>query len=212
MMRLLLDDTPVELERPTLACALETGIERARAAGRVIIEVKLDGEPVSGEDLASPSEQEMRGAEVRLLTAEPVALVRTTLMEASDTLGDAIALQRSAAAAIHAGRTPDALDAMTQALEIWHTIQQVVQKTTEMLEVAPDNLTLEGPAEGGGRVSMGSRITELGAALLEARDAMQEGDLARLADALEYDLVEKAELWQGLLRAFADILRAEDEA
>ncbi|MFG0285494.1 MAG: hypothetical protein ACF8R7_13840 [Phycisphaerales bacterium JB039] len=206
-MRLLLDDTPVDLDRPTLACALETGIELASAAGRVIIEVKLNGEPVGGDELATPSEEHMPGAEVALRTAEPVALVRTTLMEASDALGDAVALQRRAAAEIHAGRNQVAFDAMTAALEIWQTIQQVIGQTTDLMSIAPDDLTLELPGPEGGRISMGSRITELGAALLEARDAMRDGDLTRLADALEYDLVEKAELWQGLLAAFADALR-----
>ena len=209
-MRLLLDDTPVELDRPTLACALETGIERASAAGRVIIEVTLNGESVDGDDLEHPSEEEMPDAEVALRTAQPVALVRTTLMEASDVLAEVVPLQQAAAAEIHAGRAQDAVASMTGALEIWQTVQGVVVKTTEMLQITPDELTLEEPDAGGGRISMGSRITELGAALVEVRDALRDGDLARVADAMEYDLVEKAKLWQGLLCAVAEALRGEE--
>lgn len=234
-MRVMLDDTPLEVARPTLACAIETGIEQARSAGRIVIEIALDGEALTDEQLGSPSEEEMPGAEVALKTAEPIALVRTTLMESRDALADAIHMQKQAAAMIHAGQTREAMDSLGEALGLWQAVQQVVQQTTTMVSISPENLTLERPpdalrtegtegAEGADAaagasvagaagaeppISLAMRITELASSLMEVRESMRAGDLSRLADALEYDLVEKAELWRTLLDNFSAALRDE---
>ncbi len=246
-MRVMLDDTPLEVARPTLACAIETGIEQARSAGRIVIEIALDGEALTDEQLGSPSEEEMPGAEVALKTAEPIALVRTTLMESRDALADAIHMQKQAAAMIHAGQAREAMDSLGEALGLWQAVQQVVQQTTTMVNISPENLTLErapdvrgaeeaeeaeeaerAPSASAGTgakrganaaaagaagaeppISLAMRIDELASSLMEVRESMRAGDLSRLADALEYDLVEKAELWRTLLDNFSAALRDE---
>src|SRR5690606_41129580 len=115
-MRVLLDETPLDVERPTLACALETGITRAQAAGRVVIRITLDGASLSDEQLGDPSEEETPGAEVIMTTAEPITLVRTTLMDGRDALAQTIELQKAAAQMLHAGETKDALRAVGETL------------------------------------------------------------------------------------------------
>lgn len=208
-MRVLLDETPLDVERPTLACALETGITRAQAAGRVVIRITLDGASLSDEQLADPSEEETPGAEVIMTTAEPITLVRTTLMDGRDALAQTIELQKAAAQMLHAGETKDALRAVGETLGLWQAVQQVVQQTTSMVGATPHTLTLEPAAPGEEPVTLAVRVEELAGTLVEIRDAMREGDLTRLADALEYDLVEKAELWRTLLHSFANALKAE---
>lgn len=208
-MRVLLDEVALDVERPTLACALETGIARAQAAGRVVIGITLDGASLSDDQLADPSEEETPGAEVVMTTAEPITLVRTTLMDGRDALAQTIELQKAAAQMLHAGETKDALRAVGETLGLWQAVQQVVQQTTSMVGATPQTLTLEPAAAGEQPVTLSVRVEELAATLVEIRDAMREGDLTRLADALEYDLVEKAELWRTLLQSFANALKAE---
>jgi hypothetical protein len=208
-MRVLLDDAPLSIDRPTLACALETGIGHAQQAGRVVIEIKLNGVALTDDQLAAPSDEESPGAEVTMTTAEPVALVRETLIDGRDALAEAIALQKASAEMLHAGQTKDALKAVGETLGLWQAVQQVVQQTTKVVGATPQTLTLEPPAAGEAPVPLATRVEELAATLIEIRDAMREGDTARLADALEYDLVEKAELWRTLLHNFAKALTTE---
>lgn len=208
-MRVLLDDVPLDIDRPTLASALETGITRAQAAGRVVTRITLDGVSLTDEQLADPSEEEIPGAEVAMTTAEPIVLVRTTLMDGRDALAQTIELQKAAAQMLHAGETKDALRAVGETLGLWQAVQQVVQQTTSMVGATPQTLTLEPAAPGEAPIPLSTRVEELAATLVEIRDAMREGDLTRLADALEYDLVEKAELWRTLLHSFANALSTQ---
>jgi len=208
-MRVLLDDIPLDIDRPTLACALETGVGRARQAGRVVIEIKLNGVALTDDQLADPSEEESPGAEVTMVTAEPVELVRATLMDGRHALAETIELQKAAAQMLHAGQTKDALQAVGETLGLWQAVQQVIQQATSLAGATPQTLTLEPPAPGEAPIPLSTRVEELAETLIEIRDAMRAGDFTRLADALEYDLVEKAELWRTLLHNFASALTTD---
>lgn len=210
-MRVLLDEVPLNIDRPTLACALETGLGQAKAAGRVVIEVKLDGAPLTDDQLADPSQEETPGSEVTMTTAEPIVLVRATLMDGRDALAQTIELQKAAAQMLHAGQTKDALQAVAETLGLWQAVQQVIQQATSMVGATPQTLTLEPPAAGETPIPLATRVEELATTLVEIRDSMREGDMTRLADVLEYDLVEKAELWRTLLGNFAAALTTDGQ-
>jgi hypothetical protein len=210
-MRVLLDDTQIEIDRPTLACALETGVGRAQQAGRVVIEIKLDGVALTDEQLAEPSDEETPGAEVVMTSAEPVELMRATLLDGRHALAETIPLQKEAAKLLHAGQTKDALQAVGETLGLWQAVQQVVQQAVTVVGQTPHSLTLEPPEPGQDPIPLAQRIEELAQTLIEIRDSMRAGDFTRLADALEYDLVERAELWQLLLHNFAAALTTDPE-
>jgi hypothetical protein len=196
-MRVFLDEQPIQVDQPTLAAALSAGRAAADARSRVIVEVKLDGRPVSGPELDEPSQAPQPGSEVRLLTAEPRALVRTTLLDVADLLPQAREMQGQAARKFQAGQFQEAFADLTEALSVWDTVRQVVEQGPSLLGLSVMDLKLGGE-------SMVTRVEGLSVRLGAVRSALTSQDWSTLADCLEGDLDAAAEDWATLLRALAD--------
>lgn len=188
-MRVLLDDRELAVDRPTLAGALEAGLAEAEAQGRVVIEAKLDGRTVPDEELASPTDEPLEGDELRFTSANPRALVRTSLFDARDALDDALERQDLAADLILTGSSREALGAMSEALGIWQAVREVVAQGSALLEQTLGE-------DGGVFEEKVGRLSEL---LQEIKRRLNARDWAALADLLGYDLRHEGEVWKTLL-------------
>ena len=83
-MQILLDDIPCHVQAQTVGEAIEGGAEVARDRGRLIVDVTVDGSHLSEADLASAQQQTRTAGIVRLVSADPVELVRQTLNDAHE--------------------------------------------------------------------------------------------------------------------------------
>ncbi|MEX2217235.1 MAG: hypothetical protein WD749_00620 [Phycisphaerales bacterium] len=199
-MNAYLDGKPLTLPQPgTMAGALRAALADAERRGRVIVEVQIDGAKAPDSLLEEPPEEAV-GSEVRLLSVEPVALVRTTLMDAADALESARERQGRSAELIHAGKVEDALRPLSEAIETWQTVRDAVEKSAAMLNLRLSELKAGTPG-------MEALVESLSGRLSEVRRALAGEDWSALADVLAYDMGDQADRWKSALIAAAEGLR-----
>lgn len=195
-MQVLLDGNPVPVARPTLADAIATCAEDAKSRGRIIVEVKADGVIIAGDKLGNPSREPSTIKELRLLSAEPRALVRHTILEAVGALENARSDQAKAAEQIQSGNTEQALGTLQTAMVTWQAVRDVVEQSAGVLGLDLETLTLPGVEEG---VTFKTATQELLKHLKELRGALDQQDWSALSDIVGYDLDAQAGVWKGLL-------------
>src|SRR5262245_25229892 len=199
-MQVLLDGTPVVVARPTLADAIATCAADAQSRGRIIVEVKADGVVLAGDKLGNPSREPSTIKELCLLSAEPKALVRHTLLEAVGALERARADQATAAEQIQGGQTDQALGTLQTAMLTWQTVRDVVEQSAGVLGLDLDTLVVPGVEDG---VTFKTATQELLKHLREMRTALDQQDWSALSDIVGYDLDAQVGVWKGLLVALA---------
>lgn len=197
-MNVLLDDTPIEVEAPTLAAAMSAGVEIAQRTGRAVIEVLVDGQVVRGDSLVDASTSPIPGSRVELFTADPVQLVSQSLLDASAALESTRSAHSDIASRLQAGSdTAQALNDLSGTLSVWQGVQDVLVRGYALLGRDPASLELpDDLAEGR---DVGALVTELGTRLREVRRSLEDHDLAALADTIGYELEPLAGVWAGVL-------------
>ena len=201
-MRVTLDEQHVEIARPTIAEGLRRGIALAEDRGRVVIEATLDGCPLSEDQLAEPPDTDMPGSELRLVSANPRALVRTTLYDTADALSESVARHRRAAELIESGRTDEAMDDLSEALSVWQAARDVVDQGGELLG--------EPFAASHAGAPLAQNIARLAQCLSEVKRCLAVQDWAALSDVLAFDMEELAQSWKRQLIDLADQLKPAD--
>lgn len=199
-MRLYLDNEQIESAGQTLGEALRAGVAVAERRGRIVVEVQADGAAVPEGHLASPPGVAPYAEEIRLVSAEPRALVRTTLLEAADALDRCRAEQTRVAELLQVGKTVEAMDALSGIVGTWEAVRQAVQHGCTLLAVTPERAMA---AEGAGGNPLSTLATLLGA----AKRAIAVEDWTSLADVLAYDLADEAARWRTGLVSLADLAR-----
>ncbi len=197
-----LDGQPIVIGRPTLAAALAAGVEAAEARGRIIVEAVADGRALDDSALDQPSDRPGDVREVRLVSAEPRALVRVTFLDAADALDDARSEQSRAAEMVQVGHLSEAMKPLQSALATWQTVRDVVDRGSAVLRI-----DLKSPSVAGG-VSVEDRTSELLSRLNEIKSAITREDWSALSDILAYDLAEQIDAWKAMLRGLADHVMA----
>jgi hypothetical protein len=222
-MRLLLDNQPIPCDRPTLAAALDAGRAAAQLRGRVIIEVSLDGQPVTDKALDAPEALDLPDAEVRLISADAGALVRSTLLEVADSMHAARHDQAAAAHALQLGKIEDAFQHIAAALGAWESVREVVVNGAALLNIPLDTLRVrvapasDGPdpaptGKPGAELAVAGAVESLTRHLQELKRAMQDRDWTGLADVLAYDMQDLAETWRSILLALAEVAASPPRA
>jgi hypothetical protein len=197
-MRVLLDGSPVSVDRPTLARALSAGSATARARGRVIIEAKADGVALSDDQLGAPSDEPGLMRELTLTSAEPRALVKVTLDDAAVALRELVGDQKRAAELIHAGKESQALQSLQSIFKTWQNVKDIVSHCCELLERRLDAVAFANAD------TLEAASRRLASQLQAVKASLTKQDWSSLADTLEYDLCEEAQQWVRLLSSLAD--------
>lgn len=205
-MEVILDNKPLR-PQPTLAAALRSGVDEAARAGRVVVEALLDGAAIADDVLERPPEEAI-GSELRLTSVEPRALVRVTLMDASDALERAAEEQRHCGELIQSGRVEEAMAPLSSALQTWQTVRDAVEKCAGLLPGPLNDLEFPGGARGSDRLI--ALISSLTRHLEEVKRALGTEDWSALADVVAYDLTDEAQRWRSLLDAISGGLRQGD--
>jgi hypothetical protein len=196
-MRVLLDDAPCDVTADSVMAAVAAAAALAEGHGRLIVEVIVDGQSWTGDDLDVESKDASSVSEVRLTSAQPLELVCQTLNDAADALIDADRLHKSSAELLQAGRTPLAMEQLGEAFSILSSVQQATTMSAQLTRVDLDSFA----------VGFGSQapttaaivIEQLNEQLRAIRASLDTGDVAALADSLLYELPDVIRQWSHLL-------------
>ena len=194
-MPIYMDDQPVAVQGRTLEEVLATARIKLADEAKVIVEVELDGRPLSGDELAAQMGTVIDdGVEVRLYSADPRELAATTLQQGIARLEEARQAQREAVELLRDNKLDEAMTQIKRAVDIWHLSQKAVLHSSVLVGLELENETFEDRP-----------ITESTQALLRQikalRDHIQSGDTAALMDSLTYDWPGMIDHWQRLMQS-----------
>lgn len=189
MMKVYLDGQPVSEAGQTLASALDA--VRSSSRGRLVIEAQADGAPIPDAHLASPPESAPYAEELRFISADAVALVRESLLEAADLLPPAREQHQRLADLIASGEPESAIQQLGTLLAVWQQVMDTLQAVRSC-----EAVTL--PAQ-----EIDATATGLNDRLIELRTCIERQDWSGLSDLLAYDLTEEAQRWEQLLATLA---------
>ncbi len=196
-MPIYLDDQPVQLSGVDLASVLDSAADHLRASGRIVVEVTLDGEPLVDEQLESRRHDAVADGELRLYSANPRDLSRTTLEAVLGRLDAVAQRQREAADLISSDQQNEAMTALTQAIEGWQQSQQVVIQTASLTATDLSTLDIDG-------ASAQEVIEQVITMLQVVRDTIEARDMIGLADTLAYEGPALIKQWQKLVTALIE--------
>lgn len=201
-MHVTLDGKTIQAPDETLFGVLGAARAVAESAGRVIVEAKLDGEPIADALLASPGSSVISGGSVvEFVSAEPRALVSMTLHDVGDALMGVGERHRSAAEMLQVGQITEAAGVIGETLAVWEATARAVGEGPALLRLDLRDV----PASIDGKpVDLDAAVGELLARLEDVRASMAAEDWAGLADTLAFDLAELADEWQKIVRSMAE--------
>jgi hypothetical protein len=192
-MPIYLDGQAVDLPGDNLGAVLDAAQQRLEPAGRVLVEVLLNGEPLLGEQLDTNRDVVIGDAKVHLESADPRELAEATLEQVRLGLMDARELQLEAADLFQQDKSNEAMQHVGRAIEAWQQAQQAVLQSTLLLGIDLDKQTFDGRP-----------MNDLTDALLNQlkglRDLISAGDTVGLADSLAYEWPAMTDRWDRLIR------------
>jgi len=191
-MAVYLDDQASELGGPTLGAVIDAAKADLDATGRIVVEVRVDGESLTGSQLDARWDDAVANREVKLYTADPASLAIEPLEQVRDRLGDAHTLQADAADLLQQDRGAEAFAKVAEAMSVWQQAQQTVSQSARLLRLDLDNLAVEGRTV--------PELTDQTLAQLQQLKALLEsGDPVGLADALAYEWPELTTRWEAMI-------------
>lgn len=200
-MRVFLDEQLCETAADSVAKAIASAAALAEKQGRMVVEVMVDGDCWTDEQIAAASSSDTGAEEVKLRTAVPAQLVCQVLRDAEAVLAEADYLQEKAAELIESGQQEEARERLNEALTIWVNVQQAISMSSEIM-----GWNLE--QETGGPDSPAAIIDNLNGHLKLLRQALEANDPVGLIDSLRFDFPEVISRWRKLLSDLAE--RAEE--
>ncbi len=201
-MAIYLDDERLlDIEATDLGSVIESASCQLECAGRIVVEVKIDGESLIGEEVAKRSDDPVVDHEVRLYSANPKTLVLATLEQVREQLAEALKLQEQAAGKLQQDEPSEALKQLSQSIDIWLQLQQAVYQSSRLLGVNLDELELE-------QGSVPEMTDELVNRLKEMKDLVTNNDTVGLADMLAYEWPDIAKRWDCMIEKLIESVDA----
>jgi len=198
-MEVFLDHDPIQTEATTLGGVIAAAREQLSDSGRLIVEVRLDGETLPSDELEDRHEQTIEADEVQLITAEPFELARQTLLDVKEALAGVREDQQQAAALLQEDKPAEALAAVREALQVWQQAQQTVLHAGRLIGLDLDQLEVDGKA-------VPAIIEALADQLKAVRDQLLANDWVALADTLAYELDETIDTWAAMIDRICELI------
>ena len=197
-MQLWIDNTQLETT-DNLQDAFEKANKHAENAGRLIIDIQADGQPIDDALLDEPPTDAAGITELRLTTTEFSSFLIETIHTAKETIELTRDDQLACADQIRAGTFDPAIETLKSILEGWHAVRDIVDQSAALAEI---NIDLLKVIDAKGNESTGDQCVDaLSKALAEIRNCLGKQDWASLGDAIEYDLDDQSNTWNALLDA-----------
>lgn len=200
-MSTFLDDETIDLPQTSLAAAVAAAQERLHTDGRLIVEVQLDGEKISPEQIEEQQANSIEGKELRFYSANPRELASEAIQQARLLLGEAGSAQQEAADLLQQDEPTDALQRISLAMGAWQQAQQAVLNGSLLVGVDLDDLTFEDQ-------SVTLIVNELLEQFQQLKTLISSGDTVALADALAYEWSATTERWDRLMGHLAQTIEA----
>ena len=197
-MKIFMDDQLQDLEASTVGGAIEEVSDIAAKDGRIVIELKVNGEIMSGEMLDAVRDRiGVNGDEVHMTTAEPCELAVDVLGQIRGTINDIMTIQQEIADLLQTDNTSDAFERIGLFIANWLNVQQAVSQSTHLVGLKLDDIEVEG-----------APVSELTQELLEQLRTLKEliegQDMITLGDVFAYEWPEVAEKWDTLVLSLCE--------
>ena len=142
-MAVYLDDEMLDSSGPDLESSLDVAQKHLVPVGRVVVEVQLNGQTLADDVLDRYQNESLQDAKLRLYSATPAELATTTLEQARAKLQRARQEQIAAAKLLQQDDRTEAMQKVSQVIEIWLQSQQVLLQTTRLLRLRLDDLHID---------------------------------------------------------------------
>jgi len=196
-MVVFVDDNAIELQGANLDELLGGAQAHLASSGRVVVDVVIDGETLDGEQLDQPDQVTTEGREVRLYTAEARALAVDTLKQVRQRLTEANQHQHEASRLLQQDQPAEAMQHVSQAIEVWLQTQQAVQHSAALLQLDLNAMKVDGQA-------VSAIIQALADQLNQLKASLNDGDTVGLADALAYEWPGTIQQWDRLIETLIE--------
>jgi hypothetical protein len=198
-MQILLDAATLPETADHIGDALAVANAAARARGRLLVEVRVDGQTLTDAELVDDDALGRPAEHIECTTADAAALVTDALSGALDALGTAESMQREAAAKLQADQPRAAMETLQVALTLWSQVHHAVHCTEEVLQADLRRMQFaDHTAE--------EHIEALTTRLQALRSALVSQDVVALSDALLYDWPDLTIQWRQFLSELRDLV------
>jgi len=195
-MPVYLDDEPMPHQGSDLASVLDAAHKKLAATGRVVVELKIDGQAVLSQELDETGGLLPPDAEVRLYSADPRLLASSVLGDLRLELDRAREAQANAARLFQHDQPADAMRAVGEAIMVWQTAQQGLMQSSQLVGINLDQHRFEDRA-------VTEFLNDVIGKIRQLRDLIESGDTVGLSDTLGY---EWPELTDRLDRLIAEVI------
>ncbi|MSR41564.1 MAG: hypothetical protein EXS10_06650 [Phycisphaerales bacterium] len=197
-MRVLLDDIDTGLSPANIADALADAARLAESAGRMVVDVYVDGVHWQEEDFDSATLVQRSASEVRFTTACPKELLRETFLHAAEAVLNADEQQRAAAKLLQEDRATEAYAALLDALNTWSHVQSAIAQGLSLGIVTRERAETAG-------ISIDTALQSLESQLQTLKLAMSRQDHVAVSDCLLYEFPMTTRLFATMLAEFAEL-------
>lgn len=191
-MAIFLDDEPVQLAGKNLAELIASATRHLSDDGRVVVEVMVDGSVLNAEEMSQRKDNALEDAEVRLVSADPVALSVSTLYQVRDQLPQATSLHEQAAECLQQDNPTEALKLLAEVIGVWMQTQEAVLGSAGVVGLGLDQVKV-------GDEPMSDFTDELIKQLQDLKELIVAGDTVALADTLAYEWPPIVDRWDALI-------------
>ncbi len=204
-MPCFLDDQELALpdatspDSATLGNLLQHARAQSEQLGRVIVEVRIDGDALGQDALDERMDQPVGDADVRLYSVDPAELGVQALGEARTQLAALGDLQQEAADLLQADQAGEAFAKLGGAVQGWINVASAVTQSAHLNGINLDDVEA-------GDDSALAIVNALAQQLQEFKTLIEAGDTTALADALGYEWPDVVSRWDDLLQALANRL------
>ncbi|MEM9110430.1 MAG: hypothetical protein AAGC72_10450 [Planctomycetota bacterium] len=201
-MPIHIDDQPSTLTAGSMRELLAAVSESLAPTGRVVVEVKVDGESVTGPAL-DDDQPTAEGSDIRVYSAKPSELVVGILEDVRSQLAASQQQQQQAAELLQQDDPAKAMDLVKQSIDGWLQAQQAVGQSAQLLQLDLQAIRVE-------HQPVIERMNELITALTELKDIVVANDFVALADALQYEWPDITDRWDTALGAIIQYVESAD--
>jgi len=172
-------------------------------AGRVVVEVRVDGQSVTGPAL-DDEEPTPPDSDIRVYSAKPGDLVVGVLEDVRTQLAEAQTTQQKAAELLQQDDPAEAMGLVKQSIDAWLQAQQAVGQSALLLKMDLGAIKIE-------EQTVLERMNELVGSLTELKDAIVASDFVAVADAMAYEWPQITERWDAALGAIIKHIEGLDQ-
>jgi hypothetical protein len=166
---------------------------------KLVINLLVDGEEpdltLMGRLRAAP----LAGHTLFIETAEPQAIALDVLAEMDTELDRGDRLKAEVVDFLQKNAPAPAMERLSGCFTIWNAARESLQKTTQLLRIDLEQITLDGGC------TLADALSEFAEQLRQIKSALEGRDYVALSDVLAYEMTETTNRWR---QAIAQVRRA----